>query len=248
MHTRFRSAFLFTLALLLQFTFIACSDDKDKEPHTATVEVSVKSLAGGQTLQRDQTYQSPAGDTYAVQKLRFYLSNVKLISQDGSVVYTEPDSYHLITLDGKLGFALDKVPAARYTKLEFAIGVDEARNHSIDQFGDLDPSNDMVWDWNTGYKFLSLEGLYTGNTKDGGLVFHIGEDSNFILFNMDLPQALDLSQKTEGSIVLQADVNELFQNPHLIDFDELNTAMGGENARKIVENYRNGFIKIAISE
>ncbi|MBX0333109.1 hypothetical protein K3G39_07655 [Pontibacter sp. HSC-14F20] len=242
---RFRSAFLLLIVLSLPFAFSACSDDKEKEPATATVQVNVQSLVDGQNLQRDYPYQSPAGDTYTVQKFRFYLSNVKLISEDGHTVYTEPDSYHLITMDGKSGFKLENVPAARYNKMEFAIGVDEARNHTIDQFGDLDPSNDMVWDWNTGYKFLLLEGLFTGDTKVGGLVFHVGEDSNFMLFNMDLPQALDLRQKPDGNIVLQTELSDLFRTPHLIDFDELNTAMGGENARKIVENYENGFIKVA---
>ncbi|WP_299703907.1 MbnP family protein [uncultured Pontibacter sp.] len=236
---------LFTLALALPLA--SCSDDED-EPATGTVQVAVQHTVGSQGLQADETYTSPSGDSYMVQKLRFYLSNVKLISQDGRTVYTQPDSYHLITLDGKAGFSLDEVPAAVYTKMEFAIGVDEARNHSIDQFGDLDPSNDMVWDWTTGYKFLSLEGLYTGDTKNGGLVFHIGEDSNYKVFTLELPQPLDLRQRPTGNLRLVTDVNELFRNPHLIDFDELNTAMGGENARKIVENYSQGFIRIESGE
>lgn len=239
MHALLKSA---VYLLLLIFLLSACND-KDNSPALATVQLQVQHFANGQPLERDQTNTSPTGATYTVQKLRFYLSNVKLISQDGRTVYAEPDSYHLITLDGKDGFALDKVPAGLYTQIEFAIGVDEAHNHSIDQFGDLDPSNDMVWDWNTGYKFLLLEGLYTTSNKSGGLVFHVGEDSNYQVFTLDLPQALDLRQKPQGRIVLSTEVNEIFQNPHPIDFDVLNTAMFGENARKIVENYSSGFIK-----
>ncbi len=232
-----------TLYLLLFTLLVSACDDKEDSPASAAVHIQVQHLANGRTLERDSPNTSPTGATYTVQKLRFYLSNVKLISQDGRTVYAEPDSYHLITLDGKDSFVLDKVPAGLYTKMEFGIGVDEARNHSIDQFGDLDPSNDMVWDWNTGYKFLLLEGLYTTSSKSGGLVFHVGEDSNYQVFTLDLLQPLDLRQKAVGRIVLSTEVNELFQNPHRIDFDELNSAMFGENARKIVENYSNGFIK-----
>lgn len=239
MHTLLKPA---VYLLLITFLASACKE-KNTPPAPAKVELQVQHFANGQPLERDKAYTSPAGNTYTVQKLRFYLSNVKLISQDGRTVYAESDSYHLITLDGKDGFSLEKVPAALYTKIEFAIGVDEARNHSIDQFGDLDPSNDMVWDWNTGYKFLLLEGLYSTSNKSGGLVLHVGEDSNYQIFTLDLPQPLDLRQQSEGRIVLSTEVNELFQNPHPIDFDVLNTAMSGENARKIVENYSNGFIK-----
>jgi hypothetical protein len=136
------------------------------------------------------------------------------------------------------------VPAGNYKRIEFAVGVDEARNHTIDQQGDLDPSTDMVWDWDTGYKFLSLEGTYTGNTRQGGLVFHIGEDANYHVFSFELPQQLDLRDVTNRQIRLQVDINALFANPHLIDFDELNSAMGGPNARKIVENYSKDLFRV----
>lgn len=231
------------LFIALLFSFSACTDDDDAST-TGTVQVVVQHLVDGQPLQEEKTYTSPAGDSYTVQKFKFYLSNVKLVSEDGRTVYTEPQSYHLISLDGKSSFTLSDIPAARYTKLEFALGVDKAHNHSIDQHGDLDPSNDMVWDWDTGYKFLSLEGLYTGNTRSGGLVFHIGEDDNYKVFTMNLPSPLDLRQNPNGRIQIITELNELFRNPHLIDFDELNTAMGGPNARKIVDNYSQGFFRI----
>jgi hypothetical protein len=237
------------LLLLLCIPFLAsCSDDKEEEPSTGSVQVSVQHLVGGQPLQSHTTYTSPAGDTYAVEKLQYYLSNVKLISGDGKTTYTEPHSYHLISLEGKSSFTLKDVPAGTYTTVEFALGVDKAHNHSIDQHGDLDPSNDMVWDWDTGYKFLNLAGTYTGNTKAGGLVFHIGEDANYKVFTLTLPQPLDLRQKPDNGLRLITELNELFQNPHLIDFDEMNTAMGGENARKIVENYSNGFFKVELDK
>jgi hypothetical protein len=237
----------FLVALLLTVTLSACTDDDDN-PATETVTIAIRHQVNGQPLQIDQPYTSPAGDSYTVQKFRFYLSNVKLISEDGRTVYAEPHSYHLITLDGKSSFTLEQVPVATYSKIEFAVGVDAAHNHSIDQHGDLDPSNDMVWDWDTGYKFMSLEGLYTGNTRSGGLVFHIGEDANYKVFTLDLPQPLNLRQNPDKGIRIVTELNELFQNPHLIDFDELNTAMGGANARKIMENYSTGFFRVETGE
>ncbi|MDX5421692.1 MAG: hypothetical protein LPK07_09680 [Hymenobacteraceae bacterium] len=231
---------LLLLALALPFV-TACNDDDDTQAQ-ADVTVQLENLINNQPLALNTTYTSPAGDTYQVQDFKYYISNVKLLGANGSATYLEPESYHLISeTDGKTSFVMRNVPAGSYSRIEFSLGVDEEMNHRIDHQGDLDPSSDMVWDWDTGYKFLLLVGTYTGDTKSGGLVFHIGEDANYRTFTMDLQQPLDIRTEPDYTLHITTDLDALFQNPHFIDFDELNTAMGGENARRIVENYTQGF-------
>ncbi|MCC9166633.1 MbnP family protein [Pontibacter harenae] len=162
----------------------------------------------------------------------------------GLDTFVEPESYHLIAQDEKSSFELKDVPSGNYDQIEISIGVDEAHNHSTDQEGDLDPSNDMVWDWDTGYKFLSLVGTYTGDTRNGGLVFHIGGDANYKTIRLNLPQPINLNHKSNYSLQLQADVNEIFQGPNLIDFDVMNTGGHGVGPSMIAENYSNGFLKV----
>ncbi|WP_299759844.1 MbnP family protein [uncultured Pontibacter sp.] len=234
------------ILLLLAFPFLAaCSDDDDEVPEAGTVQVNIQHIVGSEPLQlNDATYTSPAGDTYTVSDLKYYISNVKLIGSNGQTVYIEPESYHLISQDGKLAFELLDVPANTYNQIELSIGVDEAHNHSTDQEGDLDPSNEMVWDWDTGYKFVSLMGSYTGDTKSGFLVFHIGGDANFKTITLDLPQPIDLRKQTNPELMLQADVNEMFQGPNLIDFDVMNSGGHGAGPSMMAENYSNGFLKI----
>ncbi|MFD1187072.1 MbnP family protein [Pontibacter rugosus] len=228
--------------------FSACSDEEDAVAE-ADVAVQFQNLVDGQPIELNKTYTSPAGDTYQVEDYKYYISNIKLLDASGNVVYTEPESYHLINqTEEKTAFTLAKVPAGKYSKIEFSLGVDAAHNHSTDQPGDLDPSNDMVWNWDTGYKFLLLEGTYTGNTKSGGLIFHIGHDANYKTFTLPLQQPLDIRTSPAYTLQISSELNALFQSPHLIDFDELNTAMGGEAALKIVENYTTDFFQQAIAK
>lgn len=233
------------MLLLMALPLLAACSDEEATAPAATVQVELQNMVGVQPLQLDaSTYTSPAGDTYVVSNFKYYISNVKLISSKGEATFLEPESYHLIGGEGKTTFELKEVPAGTYDKIELSIGVDEAHNHSTDQVGDLDPSNEMVWDWDTGYKFLSLVGTYTGDTGNGGLVFHVGGDVNYKTLTLDLPQALNLRQQPNATLRLQADVNELFQNPNLIDFDVMHAGGHGAGPSMIAENYSNGFLKV----
>ncbi|WP_299823803.1 MbnP family protein [uncultured Pontibacter sp.] len=238
-----RIALHFLICTLAVFLLSGCSNSDEYTAGNVTVEV--QNMVGSEALQLEtKTYTSPAGDTYSVSNFKYYISNVKLISQDGQRVFIEPDSYHLIAQGGKTAFELKDVPAGVYTSLEMAIGIDQARNHSTDQYGDLDPSNEMAWDWDTGYKFLTLVGAYSGNTKTGNLVFHVGGDANYKTVTMNLPQAVDIRAKPKYNLTLQADVNELFGGPNLIDFDVMNTGGHGAGPSVLAENYSNGFLKV----
>lgn len=243
MKKHFSTLQLYRLLLLaLVFPLLtSCNDDDEETTPSADVTVQFRNLVAGQNITLGQTYTSPSGDTYTVEDFKYYISNVKLLNANGDVVYTEPESYHLINeTAGNTAFTLAGVPAGSYSKIAFSMGVDEARNHSTDQEGDLDPSSDMVWDWDTGYKFLLLEGTYTGDADAGGLIFHIGQDENYTTFTMPLESPLTIRTKSGYTLQVSTELNALFQQPNLIDFDEMNAAMGGENARKIVENYTAG--------
>ncbi|WP_187262394.1 MbnP family protein [Pontibacter beigongshangensis] len=235
----------FYVAMLAILFLAACKEEKEGPAATTSVTVSFQHVVGSEPLQLDEViYTSPAGDSYAVSNFKYFVSNVKLISSAGEQIYVEPESYHLIAQDGKTSFELKEVPAGTYQRLELSLGIDEELNHRIDHLGDLDPSNEMVWDWDTGYKFLTLVGTYTGQTRSGGLVFHIGGDTNYRTLALELPQPLNPRQDGSSQVLLQANVNELFQGPNLIDFDVMNSSGHGSGPSLIAENYTSGFITV----
>ena len=230
--------------LLLVLPLLAGCAEKTETPTAGTVAVEIRNVVGTQEFQLYETYTSPAGDAFEVSRFKYYISNIKLLGHNGKVSFAEPESYHLIAPGEKSSFELQDIPPGSYDQIEISIGVDHAHNHSTDQEGDLDPGNDMVWDWNTGYKFLSLVGTYTGDTDSGGLVFHVGGDANYKTITLNLPQPVNLNNKSTYMLKLQADVNEIFQGPNLIDFDQMNSGGHGAGPSMVADNYSQGFLNV----
>jgi hypothetical protein len=253
------------LLLPLSFAFImaGCSDkDDDVTPpdNTPTGTVYPDSLAGELNMQfvhtvdgqplffETQHYVNPAGDSFKVVELKYYISNLKLKNSSNGQTFALPNSYYLLNPKAdKNNFALKGIPVKDYDQLEFSVGVDAAANASTARTGDLDPTNEMAWDWNTGYKFLVFSGnrvSQISNLNNQGLVFHMGENKNYRTLNFPLTQTLNFRKNQPYIVQIGVNLNELFKNPDLIDFDVVKNVMGGSNAEKLANNYGTGMFSI----
>ena len=245
------------LAFLLAFT-VSCSDNDDEVAcnNCPPAGTSVPdSLAGeftmsfnhnsdGQAiaLNTAQNYKNALNQPYNVTKLKYYISNVKLINSQTGKVFTEPNSYHLIDLSAeKTKFSFTGIPVKSYDKIEFSIGVDSVQNTHTDQKGDLDPNNDMAWDWKSGYVFFKMEG-FTSNNK--GLVYHIGNTSNYKTLSFPLNQTVTFQKDTPVTANVMVNLTELFRNPNVVDFDIVFNFMGGPQAKMLADNYADGMFKV----
>jgi len=224
------------VAITVISLFIGCSSENVV---TLTFDVYV----GGEPLEFGKSYPSPNGDgSYSINDFKLYVSNVKLISRNGSDEnYIEPDSYHLLKFQetNSFSFALNNVPNESYDKIQISIGVDEEANFSKGYPGDLDPTNQMAWNWTQGYKFLLLEGLYTPESSDQKvpLVFHIGFSENMKDFQFKLASS--------NNIQFVIEINELFKNPQVIDFHTYPRILfNPAHSSMISQNYANSFIRI----
>ncbi len=160
---------LLAMLSVAAITFTSCKDDKDDSNNSGpaqpgTVTLDLTNVAG--TVNVDETgatsYTNSSGESFTVTKLKYYISNVRLLNAD-SVVYSLPDGYFLVDESNqpstKLSFP--NVPGGAYTSIKFTLGVDSARNVSGAQTGALDPANGMFWTWSSGYIFYKLEGTST---------------------------------------------------------------------------------------
>ena len=164
----FQCAFL----LGLVFAFSAC---KKEETSTPTFDPSKKGkivlefdqVVGDTDLKFGTNYKNAAGEEFNIDFLQYYVSNIKLKSDDGrEYIVPQDKSYFLIreSLAESREITLSDIPEGNYTELSFILGVDSLRN-TMDlskRTGVLDPAGEgagMYWMWNSGYIFFKMEGI-----------------------------------------------------------------------------------------
>ncbi|WP_338760202.1 MbnP family protein [Bernardetia sp. ABR2-2B] len=237
---------------LLFFFYVSCStNEAKKQDETEKITLEVEFLVGNEHLKLLQEYQNDLGQKYLLENFKFYLSNFELESASTNKIFKVEDSYYLFSADREKNIFEREILVQKggYNKLNFFIGVDSIKNTSLDNTGDLDISNSMAWDWNTGYKFVVMEGKYYNNSSDLTssipLVFHIGLNPSYkkISFNLDtVDEKGFLDTKKDKKIVLRVDLNSFFSSPNQIDFEAINNIMG--KSAILTENYQRDFITL----
>ena len=116
--------------------------------------------------------ESINSNNFQISKFKFYLSNIRLYNSD-NLVDEESYSYHLIDLldTSKDQLIINRNNNLTYDKIEFNLGIDSTTNVSGAMEGDLDPTNNMYWTWQSGYINLKLEGLFEDGIKRE---YHLG--------------------------------------------------------------------------
>ena len=243
---------------MIAFVAIAvssCNDDEStpSSSNAGDVTVEIQNIAG--SIYLDPTgatnYVNSSGETFSITKFKYYLSNFKLIKEDGTK-YEVPNSYYLVDASDTSSLKLDlpNIPGGKYTGVEYMIGVDSARNVSGAQTGALDPANGangMFWSWSTGYIFMKLEGQSSASSNNS-FVYHIGGYSGVNrgqrTVSLDFtPSVLIVDGgKREAEIHITTDVLEIFKNPSNISIATQSTIMSvGAASSNIATNYADMF-------
>jgi hypothetical protein len=173
----------------------------------------------GQAVRLGTPFIRANGDTIALNRLDFYLSNLRFQDSLSKMVWAENDSYHLLQTTNKddtLRFEVKNMKPGVYTTLTMGFGVDNAHNKSLDQRGDLSPSNGMAWDWITGYRYLVMEGRFGTATTRGPLIWHIGSDPNFLLQKHKIAPVLSLKAGETSTLVLEMNLSKMASEPNTL--------------------------------
>jgi len=241
---------LLLAAFFLAFTTSCDDDDDDKptpppptEPAAPAFKVAFQHNVDGQPLVFNvQQFSNAMSQPYKVDKLMYFISNVRLINTTTGKTFAEPNSYHLINAASKNSFTINNLPEEAYDRIELAIGVDQAANASTDKKGDLDPAgaDEMLWPWNTGYKFVLLEGY--NNSR--GLVYHIGGNRNYKTLSFPIQNPEQFQKDKVYTATFHVNVNELFKAPNQISFDSLSEVMNETLGLPLAENYADGMFTL----
>ncbi|ACT91368.1 MbnP family protein [Dyadobacter fermentans] len=257
------------VAVAAVFMLVSCSDNAaEPAPPTGNngaLTIEFDNIVGDKNLVLNGAANTnAAGEDFVLTKFNYYVSNIRLLRQDGTS-YTVPQdsSYFLIMEDKKESqfVRLKNVPPGTYTGLEFMLGVDSLRNTmSLDKWtGVLDPGGSMMedgmyWAWESGFIFLKMEGTSSkASTANGKFYYHIGLYGGMTLRTVNNTRVVKLSfgdLKAEVTttqtpeVHLFADVQKVFNGPgtnlSIAAFSSVMTQQQ-EKASQIANNYAKMF-------
>ena len=164
-------------------------------------------------------------DQFKFDVLRFYISNVKLIS-DNTIIYSENDSYHLIDIiEKRNSFILTHPENLLFDEIQFDLGIDSLTNVSGVYSGDLDPTKGMYWTWQSGYINFKIEGKHPeSEARNNAVQLHLG---GYLPGQLSL-QTLNFYCANSSQLNIQFDINSFLKS---IDFSQEHTIMSpGERA------------------
>jgi len=214
-----------------------------------------------------------SGSTYDMEfefsRLRYWVSNVKLIDKDNKE-HTIADSYYLVEETNEIAVPHlvngEKYPATKreevtikdirsgeYKAIKFSIGVDQKYNDNIAlTAGELGSLNGMGvsdgWMWFTSYKFLTLAGTihWAGGTPTSkALSWETGSNALFdgAEKTVDLTTPLKIDAQNSGKVTFNVDVKELLS---ATDLPWVNNIIG-QNKKDLMIAFRETFLSKSLT-
>ena len=220
---------LLSIIAAVIITTVGCKkDDPYVEPTVqGTVNLNISTEVNGTPVTLNSTLYDVSGYRYVPTLFKLYISNISFTKSDGTEVFAK--DVELIDLNdlpnGQTFSRSYDIGYGDYTGIKFWIGVDSTMN-SIDPstYGSEHPLSlftGTYWDWNTGYRFLMLEGVYDtllNNTAplDPTKTFTYHTGTNSLYAEADLSnaqQSFNLgSTNTTYNYDLVFDMNKILYN------------------------------------
>lgn len=210
----FRLFFYVSCLALFVCLLSAC----EKDPEAQVVTLNIKAKANGKEFALNEVYTNALGQRYRVNTLLFYLSDLRLLKDDG----TEVELFDVILHDFNSPKILtDTLPTGTYTALKFGLGLDSLKNATNP--ADIAPPNPLsyavahYWDWASKYIFAKVEGYVTADATavpNQAFIFHTGFDD--LYRQVSLPRNFEVG-KDPAELTLTLDFDKLWNTPQNID-------------------------------
>ncbi|MDB5282523.1 MAG: hypothetical protein JWO06_1598, partial [Bacteroidota bacterium] len=192
-----------------------------KHPKTGNLTVQFKTRFNGQNVTLDTTTFTSNGKLYQFLFLKFYLSHINLVGNDGSL--TEVSPVQLIDFSNPNSLVLNfKNLKGDYKAIQFGSGLDSAQNYSNPT--NLDTTNsgsplaaancgDMYWEMQK-YRFQSFDGKwdYTTNTYNfltRSFSYHVGA-TNLYKTPVIVSKNFSVGSGNTTNLVLYLDIEKIF--------------------------------------
>jgi hypothetical protein len=238
--------------------FASCSNDdtySDLTNQYGNLEVEFDNVFGNANLILDsQSNVTSQGETMNISNVKYVISNIVLIKEDGSTfVYPKVESYFIVSEANEVSRVLElgNIPAGNYTAIRFGIGVDEAQ-YDLGEAGQgglfvLAQNEGMASVWSEGYKHLLLEGTFTSSTVASPTAFIVNTGKSATAYNytqvtLDFPDKALVRSTITPDVHIFADVAKVIDGTNKINLSA-NIAGGsgsmitsGENMSLVTAN------------
>ncbi|MBL0258738.1 MAG: hypothetical protein IPQ03_14940 [Bacteroidetes bacterium] len=233
--------FLAGCSFLFMTVFSSCKKDKDEDPtpvsttgslmfHLHTMADSNEVEAYGDTLIMSD------GRQITVSTSQLYISNIKLIKTDGTVV--DGPSATIIMKQGVEEYDLGSAPVGNYKSIRFDVGLSDAANSSTPSSSDAILYQPSMWFGASaqpdGFVFVNFEGtIATTATATGTdfipFVYKIGTTPNRVTITMP-DENFSISPDQQSAIHMSADYAKLFTGIQLNGAGNLNITTAAQNS------------------
>jgi len=221
--------FLFVLAVMMT----SCGEERVKS--VAPEFIFAHKVNGFDLWKGAMNYTNQAGNSYQVDELQYFISEVSIKTADGLVFPISSDNaIHYIDLDIPATLEWkpkDRIKVTGYESITFVVGINEAKNKT--GFFVNPPERDMFWPdmMGGGYHYMKMNGQWkaSGDTIKP-FNFHLGIGTNEFgtvfyqnFFTVTLP--LNVTAGTlSNEFTITMNIDKWFETPNLWDWN----AIGGQ--------------------
>ena len=214
----------------------------------STLRVVITPVFDSASLAFDSlTNTTAGGQQISVTRMDYLVSNLALHRTDGEWLSLTNWAEFIGGRDGRTSFELNNVPAAKYDRIKFHVGLPPEMNHrnpaKVPANHPLNPTvNGLHWGWQGGYVFLALEGDWRDrHGAPNGYSYHIASDAQ--LMTIDLPLRINATGSMEVRLAL--DVGRIFSAKHQVEINDAATSTHSRGndvvAKQLRENIENSF-------
>ncbi|RLD26189.1 MAG: hypothetical protein DRI54_03340 [Bacteroidetes bacterium] len=236
---------IYIISIFVAFTFLACNkyggvgtNGKD----FSWVEINFDLAYGDQDFEINKVYDYL---DYQVkfEKMLLYVSNLYVVNEDGKIIHGK--EIYLIDASADHNRLAFVVPPGVYSKIGFYIGVpielngtDSVLNPDFDASlyspnHPLSLSNGMYWTWNSGYRFILMDGRtntdpMVDDVFETLLSIHTGKDYSFRGTEASIDLAAPI--KKGGKLNFTFDIESFLNHPDDVIDIAIDNQSHGTNA------------------
>jgi hypothetical protein len=180
----------------------------------ASLRLAFNPMFGSSNLSLNKTYQSPDGKYYNFSTFMLYISHIKLIHTDGSMVEVKSIAYLSPNNSNDMSIPLSEVEGT-YKGIQFSIGLDSVQDNTppgsiSDTTNPLSVNNGMYWPGSgMNYVFVILQGYADSNANPSTPIDYLVGSAPYYT-TVQVNKSFTITSGSHTTLTLNSDLQKIF--------------------------------------